>query len=56
MLYVTRISHQMQRHKFNISCPDTLFMEMAAVPPEHEKWCIEVLRPTGVGMHYVTRR
>jgi hypothetical protein len=37
MHYVTRISYRMQKHKFNITYPDALFMETARVPPEHEK-------------------
>jgi hypothetical protein len=31
--YVTCISHQMQKHKFSVTCPDTLFMESVSVPP-----------------------
>jgi hypothetical protein len=34
---VTRISHRMQKHKFDITCTDTVFMETAAVPAEQEK-------------------
>jgi hypothetical protein len=37
MPYVTRRSHRMQKHKFNITCLGALFMETALGPPEHEK-------------------
>jgi hypothetical protein len=30
---MTRISHRMQKHKFDITCLDMLFMETAPVPP-----------------------
>jgi hypothetical protein len=56
MHYVTRRSHQMQKHKFRVKCPGMLFMETASSPPEHENLCIDVLRHGPTGMHYVTRR
>jgi hypothetical protein len=56
MHYVTWISHRMQKHKFDITCPDALFLETAPVPPEREKQCVNVSRPGGAAMHYVTRR
>jgi hypothetical protein len=31
-------------------------METVPVPPEHEKYCIDVSRARGTVMHYVTRR
>jgi hypothetical protein len=34
---VTCMSHRMQKHKFDIMCPDMLFMETAPVPLKHEK-------------------
>jgi hypothetical protein len=37
MQYVTGISHQMQKHKFDVTCPDAFFKETAPVPPEYEK-------------------
>jgi hypothetical protein len=37
MHYVTRRSHQMQKHKSGITCPDALFAISILVPPEHEK-------------------
>jgi hypothetical protein len=55
MHYTTRISHWMQKHKFNVTCPDALFMETAPFSPEHEKECINISCPGGTGIHYVTR-
>jgi hypothetical protein len=37
MHYVTHTSHRMQKHKFDITCPDALFVESVPVPPEQEK-------------------
>jgi hypothetical protein len=37
MQYVTRWSHQIQKHNFDVMCPDMLFMETAPGPPENEK-------------------
>jgi hypothetical protein len=37
MQYMTRRSHRMQKHKFSVTCPDTLFMETALGTPEDEK-------------------
>jgi hypothetical protein len=34
---MTQISHGMQKQKFNVTCPNTLFLETAPVPPKHEK-------------------
>jgi hypothetical protein len=56
MCYVTRISHRMQKHEFDITCPDALFMETAPVPPEHEKYRVDILRPRDIRKHYVTHR
>jgi hypothetical protein len=36
MHYVIHKSHQMQKHKFGVMSPDTLFMETASGPPELE--------------------
>jgi hypothetical protein len=36
MPYVTRRSHQMDKHKFGVTCPNTHFTEIAPGPPEHE--------------------
>jgi hypothetical protein len=45
-----------EKHKFGVSCPDALCMETVPVPPEHEKYCIDVSRPGSTRTHYVTRR
>jgi hypothetical protein len=37
MEYMTRISHRMQKHKFNVSSLNMFFMETVLVPPEQEK-------------------
>jgi hypothetical protein len=37
MHYMTCISHQMQKHKFGMMCPVTLFVESILVPLEQEK-------------------
>jgi hypothetical protein len=37
MNYVTRRSHPMQKHMFNVTCPGMLFVETAPGQPEHEK-------------------
>jgi hypothetical protein len=37
MHYVTHKSHRMQKHKFSVTCPNTLFVKYVPVPPEHEK-------------------
>jgi hypothetical protein len=37
MHYVTHRSHQMQKHKLDVTCPGVLFMETALGPAEHEK-------------------
>jgi hypothetical protein len=49
-------SHQMQKHKFGVTCSDALFVESAPAPPKHEKLCIDISWPGRTGMHYVTRR
>jgi hypothetical protein len=36
MHYVTYRSQQMQKHKFDLMCPDALFMETVLVPAKHE--------------------
>jgi hypothetical protein len=37
-------------------CPDPVFVESEPVPPEHEKYCVDVSHLGCTGMHYVTRR
>jgi hypothetical protein len=34
---VTHKSNQMQKQKFNVTCPNTLFVGSTLGPPEHEK-------------------
>jgi hypothetical protein len=36
MHYVTHRSHRMQKHKFGVTSPDSLFMETTPSLPEHE--------------------
>jgi hypothetical protein len=31
-----------------------LFVKSVSVPPEHEKWYVDILRHRSSGMHYVT--
>jgi hypothetical protein len=55
MHYVTHKSHRMQKLKFSITCPDTLFMEsIRTVPPKSYKQRGNVSNPWCTGMHYVT--
>jgi hypothetical protein len=53
---VTPVTHQMQKHKFGVTCSIALFKESAPGPPEHEKQCINVSWPRRSGIYYVTRR
>jgi hypothetical protein len=36
MYYVTRISHQMQKHKFGVTCLDVPFLELVPVPRDED--------------------
>jgi hypothetical protein len=56
MHYKTHISHQMQKHKFGVTCPGLLIMETAPDPPKHVKEHVKVSWPGCNGMHYVTHR
>jgi hypothetical protein len=56
MHYVILRSHHMQKHKFGITCPGTLFMETAPGPLKHEKECRIVSRPGHSRIHYMTCR
>jgi hypothetical protein len=56
MHYVTRKSHRMRKHKFTVLCLDALFVESVPVPPELEKWCIDVWCPGCTKMYYMTHR
>jgi hypothetical protein len=51
MHYLTRRSHQMQKHKFSVMCPSTLFVESVPIRPEREKECVNVSRPGRSKMH-----
>jgi hypothetical protein len=53
MHYVTRGSHWMRKHKFDITCLDVFLIEFIVVTADREKLCVSFLRPR---MHYVTRR
>jgi hypothetical protein len=44
----------MQKHKFGVTSSEALFMKTAPGPPEHEKLCVDILRPGRIGMHYLT--
>jgi hypothetical protein len=46
----------MEKHKFDVTCPSSFFVESTLGPPEYEKWCIDVSRHGHNGMHYMTRR
>jgi hypothetical protein len=54
MHYATRISYWMQKHKFDITCPDALFTETTLGPPEHEKSFIDDSRCRRTVMLYMT--
>jgi hypothetical protein len=41
---------------FGVICPGVLFVISVPVPPELEKYFIDVSRPRRIEMHYVTRR
>jgi hypothetical protein len=56
MHYVTQRSHWIQKHKFSVTCPRTLFVETASGPPEHEKLCVDVSCPGRTRVHYVSHR
>jgi hypothetical protein len=45
MHYVARKCYQMQKHEFNVMCPDVLFVEPVPVPPNHENKCVDVSQP-----------
>jgi hypothetical protein len=66
---VTRRFHQKQKHKFGVTFPGALFMETTPGPPEHAKYCVDVLGPLEhekvcvnishrgcTRMHYVTHK
>jgi hypothetical protein len=55
MDYVACRSHRMQKQKFNVTCPITIFVESVLVSPERGKLCVNISRLKRTGMHYVTR-
>jgi hypothetical protein len=56
MHYVTRIAHRIKKNKFCVMCPSAHFVESLPVPPEQEKWCVDILCPVDTEKHYVTHR
>jgi hypothetical protein len=56
MLYKTCRPHCLQEHKFSVTFPSSLFMEITPGLPEHEKYCVDTSSPGRTGMHYGTRR
>jgi hypothetical protein len=55
MDYMTHRSDRKEEHNFGVTCPDTLFVEFAPVPPKHEKLLVDVSGPRRTKIHYVTR-
>jgi hypothetical protein len=45
MLYLTRRSHWMRKHKVGATCPSALFVESVPGTHRHEKKCVDVRRP-----------
>jgi hypothetical protein len=56
MHYVTRISQLMKKQMCGVTCLDALFPESILVPPEQEKYCVNVSRPGRTTANYVTHR
>jgi hypothetical protein len=44
----------MQTHKFSVTCLSDLFMEFILVPPEHEKYYVDVSHLEHARIHCVT--
>jgi hypothetical protein len=44
----------MQKHKYDLTCPGALFMEIALGRLEHEKKCVDISGPGHTEMQYVT--
>jgi hypothetical protein len=55
MHYLTRGSHEMQKHKLCIMSPSALLMETAPSPYEHEKYRADISHHGSSGMQYVTQ-
>jgi hypothetical protein len=45
-----------QKHKFGITCQTALFVESVPVPPDDEKYYVDVSCPGHTEIHYGTRR
>jgi hypothetical protein len=45
----------MQKQKFNVTRPITIFVESVPVPPKHENLCVDISSLGRTGVHYVTR-
>jgi hypothetical protein len=56
MHYVARRSHRMQKHKFDVTCPDALSVKSILVPPKRERYWVNVSWPRCTRMHYITHR
>jgi hypothetical protein len=54
MHYVTHQSHQMQKHRFHVTCPDALFMETAPAHPSMKNSASTFHTHGCTGLHYVT--
>jgi hypothetical protein len=46
----------MEKHKFDVTCPDALFMETAPGPRKHERYSSDILRLESIIMHHVTHK
>jgi hypothetical protein len=46
----------MQKQKFGVTCPASLFVEITPGPPEREKLCFDISRVGLTEMHYMTQR
>jgi hypothetical protein len=43
-----------EKHKFSVTCPESLFVESVPVPSEHEKYCVDISRIGRTRTDYVT--
>jgi hypothetical protein len=53
MHYATHGSHQMQKHKFSVTCPIVHFIETTPGPPNQEKYYVDVWCPERTEKIYV---
>jgi hypothetical protein len=56
MHYLSRKSHWMQKHKFGVTCPGMLLVQIAPGSPEFEKECVNISCPGCTRMQYVAPR